>query len=71
MADTQGFYTEHYGKLIDKKVVKIAIDPSGSEGPTFGLIFDDGTIAWIQRDEEGNGAGFLDIEKPRKGKAKQ
>ena len=64
MADrNMKFYAAHYGKLVDKKIKCIVQDgdPEGF-GPTFGLEFTDGTIAWIQSDEEGNGAGFLEIE---------
>ena len=29
-----------------------------------GLRFDDGAVAWIQQDPEGNGPGHLALEKP-------
>jgi hypothetical protein len=58
-------YAAHYGKLIGKIVTRIVKDP---ESECRGLLFSDGTIAWISQDEEGNGPGFLDISEPeRKG----
>ena len=57
-------YTKHYGKLKGKTVKQIVNDGGSSgEGLIYGLEFTDGTISWILRDEEGNGAGFLDIQK--------
>jgi hypothetical protein len=55
-------YVAHYGKLIGKTVKQLVTDGDPSEA-MYGLLFTDGTIAWIQRDEEGNGPGFLDIQK--------
>ena len=53
-------YVKHYRQLIGKKVTKIAKEAGGE---FYGLIFNDGTIAWILQDSEGNGPGFLNIEK--------
>jgi len=58
-------YVKHYGQLIGKKVTKIAKE---ADGEFYGLIFNDGTIAWILQDPEGNGPGFLNIEKSETGK---
>ena len=52
-------YVKHYGQLVGKTVTKIAKE---AHGEFYGLLFNDGTIAWISRDEEGNGPGFLDIQ---------
>ena len=60
------FYMKHYGPLIGKTVKSLTIDETADTGdgePLFGLLFTDGTIAWILSDEEGNGSGFLDIVK--------
>jgi hypothetical protein len=46
--------------LVGKKITGICRDRSLRQ---FGLEFDDGSVAWIQRDEEGNGPGYLNIEK--------
>lgn len=62
-------YVEHYGQLIGKKVSKIAKKADGVFHDEFyGLIFNDGTIAWILQDPEGNGPVFLNIEKSETGK---
>ena len=58
------FYIKHYGQLKGKTVKRIVEDGGASGmGVIYGIEFSDGTIAWIQRDAEGNGAGFLDIQK--------
>ena len=62
------FYTKNYGKLKGKTVCQVVNDGDASgDGLYFGLEFADGTIAWILRDEEGNGPGFLDIIQVKKG----
>lgn len=50
---------KYYGKLIGKTVKSIAVDDANEY---FGLIFNDDTVAWVLRDPEGNGPGYLDIE---------
>lgn len=50
--------------LVGARIEGLAYDP-GSE--CYGLRLDNGKIAWIQCDPEGNGAGFLSIEKEQKG----
>ena len=57
-------YVKHYGQLVGKTIAQVCIDENEiySDGETFGLIFTDGTVAWIQQDAEGNGPGFLGIE---------
>ena len=56
---------EHLSQVVGRTVAGIAVD-SDSEAdfgePCHGLRFGDGTVAWIMRDAEGNGPGFLDIE---------
>jgi hypothetical protein len=57
-------YIKHYSQLKGKTVKGLTVvedDEASGLGDIYGLEFTDGTIAWIQRDEEGNGAGFLDI----------
>jgi hypothetical protein len=63
MTQEKDFYLEHYGKLVGKKVTGIVKDPHSE---CRGLLFDDGTIAWIDQDAEGNGPGFLDISEPER-----
>ena len=58
MGRTVDFTAEHYQQLAGKTVSHVVID---KESGFYGLKFTDGTIAWISRDEEGNGPGFLDI----------
>ena len=60
------FYTTNYSRIVGKTIKRIVND--GDEtglGPIFGLEFTDGTVAWIIRDEEGNGTGFIDIQDSR------
>lgn len=61
LTNHQQFYVDHYGKLIGKTVKSIGLDDSDGDS-IFALKFTDGTLAFILCDEEGNGAGFLDIE---------
>ena len=57
----EDFYTTHYGQLTGK-IVKAVVKSSHDSNAFYGLLFTDGSVAWIQRDEEGNGPGFLEIE---------
>ena len=56
---------EHLSRLVGLAVAGL-VEDSGSEAdfgePCHGLVFDNGLVAWIMRDAEGNGPGFLDIE---------
>ena len=56
---------KHLSRLVGRRVTGIALD-SESEAdfgePCYGLRFANGLVAWIMRDPEGNGPGFLDIE---------
>ena len=54
----QPYEVTYYGQIVGKRVSGLVTD--GQE--TYGLKFDDGTIAWIMCDPEGNGPGFLDIQ---------
>jgi len=56
------YYAKHYGKLVGKTITKVIHDPKSAiwgfecktpKGKT--------TLVWILCDEEGNGAGALDI----------
>ena len=58
----EDFYVKHYSKLIGKTVTSIVHDGAPDNEQCFGLCFSDGTVAWINCDEEGNGPGFLDIQ---------
>lgn len=49
------------GKRVDCVVLSAE---SADDESVCGLRFDDGTIAWILRDSEGNGPGHLDIQAP-------
>jgi hypothetical protein len=49
-----------YAKLVGRTVSKVV-----RHDPFFGLEFSDGTVAWIQCDEEGNDGGFLRILTPK------
>jgi len=64
MADTESdFMSAHLQQLIGLTVVAVVRD--GGHAHTdecHGLLFTDGTIAWVMRDPEGNGPGFLDIQ---------
>ena len=54
---------KHLSQLIGKTIKDIARD--GGDDYTeecFGLIMNDGTIAWVMSDEEGNGSGHLHID---------
>lgn len=58
-------YEKHYFQLVGNRVCGLVHDTRDPE--TWGLRMSDGSIAWILCDEEGNGPGFLDIQKPKKG----
>jgi len=62
---------KHLEQLVGKKVVSTVRD-GGSDytEECFALIFNDGTVAWIMSDPEGNGPGHLDIVRPTGGKKK-
>lgn len=64
-------YMEHYSKLKDLIVYDIVEDQIDGQ-PVYGIVFrglqsrgwpaDKMRVAWIYRDEEGNGPGFLHID---------
>ena len=54
---------EHLGQLVGRKVTGLVKDPSHDVEPIWGLKFDDGTMAFILCDPEGNGPGHLEIQK--------
>ena len=61
-------YLKEYLKLRGKILVDVVKDDDGINGePVYGLVFKSGikdrkpSVAWVYRDEEGNGAGFLII----------
>ena len=61
------FWKEHYGQLVDWKVsglAKSTEDPDLFPEGLWGLTLTNGEqkkVAWILRDPEGNGEGFLEI----------
>lgn len=60
-------FEKEYGKLVGKKVVGTCkTPPEDGQEEQYGLLFDDGTVAWVLQDPEGNGPGFLEIEAPSK-----
>ena len=62
-------FEKQYSQLVGMTVVGLAKDRDSDIGTVYGLIFRSGkelgrdTIAWIMQDPEGNGAGFLEIQK--------
>ena len=71
-AQLSNIWMKHFNPILGKKVVGIVHDPSGGDNlfPQLGLRFEDDTIAWILRDDEGNGPGWLEIVEPKTKKAK-
>jgi len=63
MKNADKVMTTHLGQLIGHKVTGIVKSPSSWSDPFWGLKFDDGTIAFILCDPEGNGPGHLEIQK--------
>ena len=65
-ADTATFYVQDYKRLVGSVITSIAVDDADGE-TWIGLVCEtpDGTrrVAWISRDDEGNGPGTLDIVK--------
>lgn len=60
------FYRKHYSTLKGKTVVGVVVDTEASAdlgSPVVGLQFEDGTVAYVMRDAEGNGGGHLEIVK--------
>tara|TARA_Y100001951_G_scaffold72540_1_gene59439 strand:+ start:246 stop:464 length:219 start_codon:yes stop_codon:yes gene_type:complete len=71
MYGSEDAYAKHYGQLVGWKVEQIAVDNSDENEPEgwYGLVFTKGKqkkIAWILCDPEGNGSGFLNIDKVEK-----
>lgn len=57
-------YVKHFGQLIGKTVKAVAVsEQDGDTEEAFGLMFTDGTVAWVMTDPECNGQGWLDITK--------
>jgi hypothetical protein len=67
-ADSEhAFHQKHLAQLLNKKVIGLCVDnQSFDDQAVYGLRFSGGLIAWIQCDPEGNGPGFLSIEKEGK-----
>ena len=61
--DANKVMREHLGQLVGRKVTGLVKDPSHDVEPIWGLKFDDGTMAFILCDPEGNGPGHLEILK--------
>lgn len=60
MMDLTNAFMAEYSQLKGKTIKRIVVDNSDHEN-VYGLLFTDGTIAWILCDPEGNGPGFLEI----------
>ena len=58
------YMDKHYAKLVGKTVVGVVKESDDREA-IYGIKFNDGTIAWVLCDTEGNGPGFLDYEECR------
>ena len=58
----QDYYIKEYSQLKGHKVVDIVKDGSDPDETVYGLVFDNGTVAWIMSDDEGNGSGTLHIQ---------
>jgi len=58
------FADREFRRAIQGKVVKgyVTCDVGGDE-PFPGVEFTDGTVLIVQRDPEGNGPGFMQLEK--------
>ncbi|MCU0916971.1 MAG: hypothetical protein MUC88_20775 [Planctomycetes bacterium] len=61
---------KHLAQLIGKTVTTL-VKSTEDIGTIYGLMFKDGTIAWIMQDPEGNGPGHLDIARNRNKKVKR
>ena len=59
-------FEKEYSKLVGKTVRQVVHDQGSGIGRVYGLQFTDGTIAWVLQDPEGNGPGFLEVQKPEK-----
>jgi len=60
-----GYQIRHLSQLLDRKVVGIVYDDNdGDTQPFYGLRFDNGVVAFIQCDPEGNAPGHLEIQLP-------
>jgi len=62
-------YLNEYNQLKGKVLVDVVCDEEGIDGqPLYGLVFKSHpkdrkpSVAWVYRDEEGNGPGFLNIQ---------
>ena len=65
--DNNDYYMGHFTPIMNKKVIGIVEYPDSGDNldKMLGLRFEDGTIAWILSDGEGNGPGWLDIVVPK------
>ncbi len=69
MTTKTSFLVEKYSQLVGCTIVDVAVDDGEDvlldlNEPAIGLVLSDGKnqkLAWIMRDAEGNGVGFLDI----------
>ena len=58
-------FVKHYAQLVGWTIEQIATDEMDYGEELYGLVLTKGKskkIAWILRDPEGNGAGFLEID---------
>jgi 3-oxoacyl-[acyl-carrier-protein] synthase III len=56
------YHLKQAERLVGKTVKEIVVDLSDPTiDPIIGILFGDGTLAFVLRDEEGNGPGALEI----------
>lgn len=57
---------KHYKYLVGKQITGLveSQDDGTGTGDTIGFELEDGSVVWILCDPEGNGPGFLEIQKP-------
>ena len=60
-AEADAFEEKHLAQLVGRKVIGLAKDET-EDGTFWALRLSGGKIAWINRDPEANGPGFLSIE---------
>jgi len=66
--DSAQYYVERYSKLIDGRIVGLAVDDADDEvflGLRIRLPSGQILNAWISGDEEGNHPGVLDLEEDK------
>jgi hypothetical protein len=60
--DTEFWTKEYKKKLLGRRIVGICVTPESDDIEFVGLKLDNGKVAWIQSDDEGNACGRLVVE---------